>query len=338
MRNMKTYIKIQLVFVLALGMMIFNACTEDFERMNTSNSLVTEELVNVDLIFTYVQVASSGHNGTRFGGLGMAGGADAYCGMAARNDSNPFTVGDQPGAWNSLFGVYARNLSDIINICNKRNAENGDNALDNKIAMARILKAWVYARVTEIYGAIPYSEACLPVEIAVLQPKYDSQKSIYEDIFKELKEAAAQLSTSLDDYGSADVMYGGDVDKWRKFANSLRLRYALRVRYADAGMASANMSDLSEANMITSGDDDAFILTTPTVDFQNYAYTSLMNRGQPHSSELVKHLSIFWLEMVHPLILPTHARRYMLILVGQNGRELRVTKISHRLATGVSLF
>lgn len=281
MRNMKTYIKIQLVFVLALGMMIFNACTDDFERMNTRNSLVTEDLINIDLMFTYVQVQSSSLGG-------MAGGDDAYCGMAARDDSNPFTVGDQPGEWNSLYGTYARNLADIINICNKRNAENEDNKLDNKIAMARILKAWVFARVTEVYGDIPYSEACLPVEIAVLQPKYDSQKSIYEDIFKELKEAAAQLNASNESYGSADLMYGGDVVKWKKFANSLRLRYALRVRYADAALASANMSDLSENDLITSGDDDAFILTDASnPSYANPHYTSMINRGNTHTSEIV---------------------------------------------------
>ncbi|MCF6332323.1 MAG: SusD/RagB family nutrient-binding outer membrane lipoprotein [Draconibacterium sp.] len=271
---MKTYIKIQLVFVLALGMIIFNACTDDFERMNTRNSLVTEDLINVDLMFTRVQVYAIHRDAPN----GMGGGNEAFVGMTNRGDSRPFTVGDAPGEWNSLYGNYARNLADIINICNKRNLKNGDNKLDNKIAMARIMKAWAFARVTEVYGDIPYSEACLPVEEAILQPKYDTQKSIYEDIFKELKEAAAQLNASNESYGSADLIYGGDVTKWKKLANSLRLRYALRVRYADAEMAKSNMSDLSEADLITSLDDDAFIMTDDSdQEWRNRNYVGLIN-------------------------------------------------------------
>lgn len=278
---MKTYIKIKIVFVLAFATMLFNACTEDFEVMNTKNDLISEDLIDVNLMFTRVQVYSV----HLYASTGQAGGADTYCGMVTRGDGNPFKTGDSPAEWNDLYGNYARNLSDIINICTKRNAENGDNKLDNKIAMARIMRAWAFARVTEIYGDIPYSEACLPVEEAVLQPKYDSQKSIYEDIFKELKEAAAQLNASNESYGSADLIYGGNVDQWKKLANSLRLRYALRVRYADAELAKANMSDLSETDLITSTDDDAFVMTsTSNTSWRNRLYDRMINDGRVHTS------------------------------------------------------
>ena len=62
-------------------------------------------------------------------------------------------------------------------------------------------------------------------------------------------------------------MYGGDVVKWGKFANSLRLRLALRVRYVDQALAASEMSDLNESNLITSAEDNAFIITAD--DYRN---------------------------------------------------------------------
>ena len=94
-------------------------------------------------------------------------------------------------------------------------------------------------------------------EEAITSPAYDTQESIYKDFFKELKEAAAELDESKESYGSADLMYQGDVEKWRKFANSLRLRLALRVRYADAALAAANISDLEESDLIVTKSDNA---------------------------------------------------------------------------------
>ena len=96
------------------------------------------------------------------------------------------------------------------------------------IAIARILKAWAFAKVTDSYGDIPYFESSLPQEDAVYKPKYDTQQAIYTDLFKELREAAAQLDENKESYGSADLVYAGDVVKWGKLANSIRLRLALR--------------------------------------------------------------------------------------------------------------
>ncbi|MFN2396660.1 MAG: SusD/RagB family nutrient-binding outer membrane lipoprotein, partial [Bacteroidales bacterium] len=179
---MKTYIKIQLVSLIALFLLAFNACTDKYDEINTRNSLVTEDLINVDLLFTRVEVQSI-HFGSPYG----TGTLGNYCGMSTSGANRPFATGDSPGVWNNCYGNYARNLADIINICNKRNEAEGNEDLNNKIAMSRILKAWAYAEVTDTYGDIPYFEANLPIEDAVLQPKYDTQKSIYEDLFKELK-------------------------------------------------------------------------------------------------------------------------------------------------------
>jgi hypothetical protein len=127
---MKTYLKYKLVSVLALFVLMFGACTDKFEDLNTSNRLVTEEIINIDLLLTYVQKST-----IPFGAYGIQG-TGQYAGMLSLADNNPFTTGDSPGTWNGTFGTSGRNLADIINICNKRNAEKGNTDLNNKIAIA----------------------------------------------------------------------------------------------------------------------------------------------------------------------------------------------------------
>jgi hypothetical protein len=265
---MKKYIKIVVAFSLAL--LINNSCTKDFDQMNTKRDLVIRELVDVNMMFTKVLVDAVVNAESGFGGTGN------WAGMSVSGASNPFITGENNGVWDATYGNSGRNLSDIIDICATRS---NSAELVNKRAIARILKVWAFARCTDTYGDIPYFESCLPVEKAVITPKYDLQKDIYIDFFKELKEAVAEFDASKPSYGNADILYKGDIDKWKKFANSLRLRLALRVRYADPAMASAQMADLTEADLITSRDDDAFIANiTDYPDHQNSRYTDLVAR------------------------------------------------------------
>ncbi len=265
---MKKYIKIITVFSLVL--LFINSCTDDFDRMNTSRSLVIQELVDVNMLFTRV-LAESIVNGES--GLGTTGN---WAGMSVSGANRPFATGEDNGVWGSTYGNVARNLSDIIDICTKR-----ENAADlvNKKAIARIMKVWTFARCTDTYGDIPYFESCLPVEKAITTPKYDLQKDIYIDFFKELKEAVAEMDDSKPGFGDADILFHGNLTKWKKFANSLRLRLALRVRYADAAMATAQMSDLTEADLITARSEDASIYNiTDYPEHENDRYTDLVAR------------------------------------------------------------
>jgi hypothetical protein len=174
------------------------------------------------------------------------------------------------------------NLSNIIQVID---GKENKAELVNKSAIARILKAWAVAKLTDTYGDVPYSESCLPQEQANLQPKYDTQQSIYTDLFKELKEAAAQLDENKESYGSADLVYGGDVAKWKKLANSLRLRLALRVRFVDAALATTQLSDLTEDGLITTLGDDAYILNnTDFPDHLNARYFTIINYGNVSES------------------------------------------------------
>ena len=243
--------KISVILLCAFGLLMANACTDIYEEMNTSSKIVTPELIDPGLLLTYAEWRSVVGNASY--GNGTYGG---FCGMVTRGDNNPFVETDAPDEWIFEYTVALNNLSNIIQLIDNK-ADKADYV--NKQAIARILKAWSVSKLTDTYGDVPYSESCLPLDKVVLQPKYDTQESIYKDLFKELKEAAAQLDASKATYGSADLIYQGNIAKWKKLANSLRLRLALRVRYIDATLATAQLSDLTEDGLITALADDAYI-------------------------------------------------------------------------------
>ena len=99
-------------------------------------------------------------------------------------------------------------------------------------AIGKIGKVWLFANLTDIYGDIPYSQALEGDQSGAQQnvtPAFDRQKDIYLDMFNQLKEANALLAKGDNIVLSSDPLYNGDISKWKKFANSLRLRLLMRV-------------------------------------------------------------------------------------------------------------
>jgi hypothetical protein len=143
----------------------------------------------------------------------------------------------------------------------------GSNA--NQIAIAKIIKSYIYWVLTDNWGDIPYSEALLGA--ANTSPKFDKQEDIYFGVMKELKAAVAGF-----DNGGAiagDIIYGGDVVKWKKFGNSLRMLMAMRLtkKYpAAGGKAALEFADAygNAAGHITTNADN-FSVKYPGGSFKN---------------------------------------------------------------------
>ena len=126
------------------------------------------------------------------------------------------------------------------------------------LAVGEIIKVAAMHRITDAYGPIPYSKIGENGEINV---PYDSQEDVYKKMFEELNAAIEALTPNRTNNfsASADVVYGGNVEKWIKFANSLKLRLAMRVVYADKELAKemAESAVKHEVGVMTSNDDNA---------------------------------------------------------------------------------
>ncbi len=119
--------------------------------------------------------------------------------------------------------------------------------------IGRIMKAMIMERITDLYGDVPYFGAGKGYYDNNFFPVYDKQQDIYADLLKEVDEAV----TALDDAGdkpAGDVFYNGDLDKWRKFGNSLMLRMAMRLTKVDPNTAQSIVTKVQGKTMLSNAD------------------------------------------------------------------------------------
>ena len=148
-------------------------------------------------------------------------------------------------------------------------------AYNTYMGMARILEVWVFSLLTDTYGDVPFSEALKGKEEGIFQPKFDSQKGIYDSLFARLEEANTLLA--LNNAVTVDPLFAGDAAKWRKFGNSLYLRLLMRVSQKAEMNAPAKIKEMLETNtakypVMTSNADAAVLRFTTTPP-----YTSAFN-------------------------------------------------------------
>jgi hypothetical protein len=130
------------------------------------------------------------------------------------------------------------------------------------LALAKLFRVAAMHRVTDIYGPIPYSK--VGAEGALTAP-YDSQEDVYKKMLEELDEVIAVLTenryTDAATYAKFDNVYSGNIEKWGKFANSLKLRMAIRMAYAAPALAkqAAESAVGHTLGVLTSNSDNAFL-------------------------------------------------------------------------------
>ena len=242
------------------------ACTEGFDDLNSPPDRIGAEDIDASLIgqmFAFAQF--HGMRGQVGGGgyqIGQNLFADLYAQYFATTAENfesdqYVNVGnwvDQ--AWNYAYSTPLPQLHFVENFT-------AENNMPVENALAKVWRVQVFHRLTDYWGPIIYSQ----FGNGQTSVTYDDQESIYRDFFATLDEAVAVLEQNVGrrafGTGIDDLIYGGDVDQWRKFANSLRLRLAIRVRYADPELARREAEKAVAAGVITSNQDNAAVKTTP---------------------------------------------------------------------------
>ncbi|SEW46131.1 Starch-binding associating with outer membrane [Chitinophaga sp. YR573] len=136
------------------------------------------------------------------------------------------------------------------------------------MGISLICQSWIYSMLTDTYGDVPYFESNLAKDSAIYEPRFDKQKDIYLDIFKKLEEANTLLTTGTAISGG-DPVYSGNVQKWRKFGNSLYLRLLLRIsgKAEVSDSCIAKFKDIVETNaakypIMASNDESAILRWT----------------------------------------------------------------------------
>ncbi|MDW7694296.1 SusD/RagB family nutrient-binding outer membrane lipoprotein [Flammeovirgaceae bacterium SG7u.111] len=152
----------------------------------------------------------------------------------------------------------------------------------NQIAVARIMKAYEFQNITDTWGDVPYSEALQGR--GDFTPAYDTQKDIYTDLVKEVKEAVAQIEVGEPIAG--DIIFEGDMAMWKKFGNALLMRMGLRMSEVDAAAAKAAI-EAGMAGAISSNDDNALFPYLADANNWNPIYDHFVERTDYAISDIM---------------------------------------------------
>lgn len=171
--------------------------------------------------------------------------------------------------WTSF---YTQSLKNIID-AQYRTAEDAEKVNINSVL--RIYRVYLMSIITDTYGNAPFSEAGLGFLEGKFNPKYDKQEDIYNAFFLELEDAVNKIDPTKDKV-TGDLIYAGDVTKWQQLANSLRLRFAMRISNVNPTKAQTEFENALAANggVITDASSDALIkYMTIAFSFGQEAYS-----------------------------------------------------------------
>lgn len=242
---MKTINKV-LIILIPLLVLNVGGCTDDFDEMNTNpNSPVNVPTSNVfggalvdignQLFGERINIYYAGV----WSGLHSAIGLGDY----------EYRVDINNSQWQGMF-IIASRFNHVMEL-----AEIEEN--DNLYAAALTMRTYTMQKISDMWGSIPYSQA-FRLDEEIMYPEYDHESEVYDQIFADLERANSMFNVSGDPLGPGDRLFDGDVDKWIRFNNSLRLRAAIRISNVDSDKASDVISSVMNLPLMRDLDDNAY--------------------------------------------------------------------------------
>ncbi len=212
------------------ALFISSSCTKEFDEINSNPNSPTAVKAQYLLTMGIESAVDRywGHR-TRFERINIDA-AELYVQHLTRNiysnegDDYTVSVALTNNNWKGFFNDAQVNFQQIYSISNAE----GKTPNTNYAGVALTMRSWVFMLLTDMYGPIPYTEAIKGTsESPIYSPKYDDMATIYDGLLKDLKSANEMLKVGGPAI-SGDIMFSGDILKWKKFTNSLRLRIANR--------------------------------------------------------------------------------------------------------------
>lgn len=238
----------------ALGLMSVTSCS-DFGDVNVDPEHLNEGNIKYEMLFSNAQHQLLGSDWDVWRN-GLIYGANMMQQTSSVNWAHgifyTYDEGYNAAYWDAIYSGD-RGAARDIKIVMRAWEEDPARSVDYQIA--RIVKAYIFHRITDLYGDIPYSEAGAGIDY----PKYDTQAEVYADLLKELNEAQAALANGTSTLGASDLYYKGDVNKWKKFANSLILRVAMRMSKVNPADAEKWVKVAVNNGLFASADDNAML-------------------------------------------------------------------------------
>ncbi|WP_394675045.1 SusD/RagB family nutrient-binding outer membrane lipoprotein [uncultured Chryseobacterium sp.] len=278
---MKNIIKISLVSLcIGLGL---NSCQSDLTSLNDDpkhpSILPSENLLATALYQSsyYMDNPSVNFNNYRFFTQQMS--------ETQYPDETQYNLVTRNQPRNHFNRMYVYSLNNIkqakTNLKNEVEAD--ENVRINKLATLEIEEIFIWENLVDTYGDIPYYDTFKPDEN--LTPKYDDAKTIYLDLIKRIDIALAQIKSGANGYApvsgnySGDLVYSGNMTKWKKFANSIKLRLGMNLADVDPSLSKTTVEAAVAAGVISS-DAEAYKFNYDGNTFSNPVFDNLVASGR----------------------------------------------------------
>lgn len=251
---MKTYFfKIIYMVVGFIVIAAFSSCDDDLEELNKNPDAYGE--IIPEYLFTKAQLDAVDVSYFGTAALTIGGSMQqfaTYKEVPAAGDKY-FNNEASKAYFTTVYPSAVNEIEEVIRVL----SENPEDI--NKLSVARIWKVYIFHHITDLYGDVPYTDAAKGVSDKIYTPEYDEQSFIYKDMLKELEEAANAMDASKPTFGYSDLLYGGNVDQWKKFAYSLMLRLGMRMTNVDSQLAENWVKKAIAGGVITENNDLAAI-------------------------------------------------------------------------------
>jgi len=243
--------KIYNIFLMALSFVLIVSCDSGFDELNTSKVAPTS--LDPALVLNNAVVSSSFPGGNLTYEVGIvqqliSTNTGVLEGANFNKDNSNNTVAN----WQNYFRNVVKYTTDVIT------RTKDDATRSNLYNMARIVQANAFIILTDTYGSVPYEEGGKGYTEQIFFPIYQTQDNVYASVIQELKDATAALNAS-GKIEAGDVLYGGDIAKWKKFGYSLLLRAGMRLSKVDPATAQTTVAAAFAGGVILSNADNAVI-------------------------------------------------------------------------------
>jgi Starch-binding associating with outer membrane len=267
--------KIFFVASVSATLLLGSGCTKNFVSINTNPNAVPAALENYASLFTNAELVTSGNSDANAYEDWRGNLIYASCMIQHLSSTVGYWDGDKyfdnagylSAYWDQDFGPQASgtnnentNSAPVTNLVDVVYNTRNDPAQVNLYNIARIFKVYLFQRLTDMYGDIPYSQAGLGYISGITEPVYDKQQAIYTDMLNQLDSAAAALNPSAATPGAADLIYGGNVAQWQKFAYSEMVRIAMRMSKVDPSTAQTWVQKAVAGGTFASNADNAILI------------------------------------------------------------------------------
>lgn len=165
----------------------------------------------------------------------------------------------------SFYSLYTGPLMNLETVLTAKSFDFLEGPINNQLAVAKILKAYYFWHITDRWGDVPYTEALKTK--GDFTPKYDKQQVIYDSLFVLLEQANNMIVAGNI---SNDLIYAGDINKWKRLGNTIRLLMALRLSEVDPAKGQAEFNKALTAGIMTSNADNLVFKHLPEAANQNF--------------------------------------------------------------------